>query len=40
MQTEVRAVITVNASESGHTRLILEDCADSHEGLRISLLHK
>ncbi|XP_042787173.1 BPI fold-containing family B member 1 isoform X1 [Panthera leo] len=40
MQTEVQAIITVNASERGHTHLVLEDCSNSHGSLRISLLQK
>ncbi|XP_039104607.1 BPI fold-containing family B member 1 [Hyaena hyaena] len=40
MQTEVQAIITVNTSERGHTRLVLKDCSNSHESLRISLLQK
>ncbi|XP_029773925.1 BPI fold-containing family B member 1 isoform X1 [Suricata suricatta] len=40
MQTEVQAIITVNASERGYTRVVLQDCSDSHGSLRISLLQK
>ncbi|XP_017369762.1 BPI fold-containing family B member 1 [Cebus imitator] len=40
METEAQAIIRMDTSASGPTRLVLSDCATSHGTLRIQLLQK
>ncbi|EHH19777.1 hypothetical protein EGK_02503 [Macaca mulatta] len=40
METEAQAIVRMDTSASGPTRLVLSDCATSDESLRVQLLHK
>ncbi|XP_072860873.1 BPI fold-containing family B member 1 [Chlorocebus sabaeus] len=40
METEAQAIVHMDTSASGPTRLVLSDCATSDESLRVQLLHK
>lgn len=40
METEAQAIIKVETSKMGRPKLVLEDCANKHGSLRISMLRK